>query len=351
MKEFRNPLFVTGAAGFIGSTVVRRALQSGFSIVAIDSLTYAGNLSSLDEVSQVPAFHFEKVDVCDREGIAALFDKWNPCGILHLAAESHVDRSIDGPGEFIRTNIDGTFTLLECSRNFYPKASCPDSFRFLHVSTDEVYGDLESADDPFLETTPYAPSSPYAASKAASDHLVRAWHRTYGLPILITNCSNNYGPRQFPEKLIPHMIFNALSGKSLPVYGDGSQIRDWLHVEDHADALLSVFQKGTPGETYNVGGDNQVQNIEVVKIICRLLEQLAPSSGARYEDLIQFVADRPGHDRRYAIDASKIQTELGWAPAHTFDTGMEETVRWYLDNREWSDKVFSGDYRLERKGE
>jgi len=347
---------VTGAAGFIGSSVVREALKRGHKVVGLDKLTYAGNLASLTEVSGHKDFEFEQVDICDRAAIDAMFEKHQPAGIMHLAAESHVDRSIDGPGEFIKTNIDGTYTLLEASRAFLETLDDEgkSAFRFHHISTDEVYGDLEGVDDLFTEETSYDPSSPYSASKAASDHLVRAWGRTFGLPVLVTNCSNNYGPRHFPEKLIPHVILNALSGKPLPIYGDGKQIRDWLYVEDHATALVTVFESGKNGETYNIGGHNEKQNIEVVRAICGLLEELAPEektvSIERYEDLISFVKDRPGHDVRYAIDASKIERDLGWKPAETFETGLRKTVQWYLDNRDWWSSILDGTYQLERLG-
>lgn len=356
-------LIVTGAAGFIGSAVVREALRRGHVLLALDKLTYAGNTASLEEVENEVGFRFVKADICDRKTIDAAFQEFQPDGLIHLAAESHVDRSIDGPGEFIRTNIEGTYQLLEASRSYcFPQDAEPrPDFRFLHVSTDEVYGDLEEGDGLFTEDTAYEPSSPYSASKAASDHLVRAWGRTYGVPFLLSNCSNNYGPRHFPEKLIPHMILNALSGKSLPVYGDGSQIRDWLYVEDHATALLTIMEKGQVGETYNIGGHNEKKNIEVVEAICDLLEELAPDglenftpidslAGKRYRDLITLVEDRPGHDRRYAIDAGKIERELGWVPHETFDSGLRKTVEWFLGNPAWWQGVLDGTYRLQRLG-
>ncbi|WP_300319039.1 dTDP-glucose 4,6-dehydratase [Idiomarina sp.] len=330
---------VTGGAGFIGSAVIRELIRNtDFDVVNVDKLTYAGNLDSLREVSDNSRYRFEKVDICDAVEVERLFNQYQPDVVMHLAAESHVDRSIDGPAEFINTNIVGTYTLLEAARKYWQEQGKPAGFRFHHISTDEVYGDLYGSEDLFTETTPYAPSSPYSASKASSDHLVRAWHRTYDLPTVLTNCSNNYGPYHFPEKLIPLMILNALDGKPLPVYGDGSQIRDWLYVEDHARALLKVATDGEVGETYNIGGHNEKKNIEVVQVICELLEELVPKKPGgitRYTDLITFVADRPGHDLRYAIDASKIEKELGWVPAETFESGMRKTVQWYLDNESW----------------
>lgn len=345
-------IIVTGAAGFIGSAVVGEALSRGHTVLGIDKLTYAGNRNSLTEFDENKDFTLEVADICDTNVMKALFESFRPTSILHLAAESHVDRSIEGPGEFIRTNIEGTYVLLEAARDW--KEQSGEEIRFHHVSTDEVYGDLEGTDDLFTESTSYDPSSPYSASKAASDHLVRAWGRTYGLPILITNCSNNYGPRQFPEKLIPHMILNALSGKPLPIYGDGSQIRDWLYVEDHAGALLTVLENGMLGETYNIGGHNEKKNLEVVRCLCELLEELAedekPKGVEKFEDLITYVKDRPGHDVRYAIDASKIERELGWTPKETFETGLRKTVAWYLENREWWQAILDGSYQLERLG-
>ena len=349
-------IIITGGAGFIGSAVVREALTRDYSVIVVDKLTYAGNLDSLRDVSGEPGFRFEQEDICDRSAIHRILENHHPVGIMHLAAESHVDRSIDGPGEFIRTNIDGTYCLLESARKYLENGDSElrDQFRFHHVSTDEVYGDLEGSDDLFTEDTSYDPSSPYSASKAASDHLVRAWGRTFGLPVRITNCSNNYGPRHFPEKLIPHIILNALKGKPLSVYGNGNQIRDWLYVEDHATALLEVFEKGANGETYNIGGHNEKKNIEVVRSICDLLEELAgdrkPEGIDKYSDLITFVKDRPGHDLRYAIDASKIQRELEWVPAETFETGLRKTVQWYLKNESWWAAILDGAYRLERLG-
>lgn len=349
-------ILVTGGAGFIGSAVVRHLIRNTACEVAnLDKLTYAGNLESLAEVAESPRYHFYQVDICDAAALDRVFAEFRPDAVMHLAAESHVDRSIDGPADFIQTNIVGTYTLLEAARRYW-NGLAPDAkeaFRFHHISTDEVYGDLEGTDDLFTETTPYAPSSPYSASKASSDHLVRAWQRTYGLPVLVTNCSNNYGPYHFPEKLIPHMILNALAGKPLPVYGDGSQIRDWLYVEDHARALVEVVSRGQVGETYNIGGHNEKRNLEVVQTLCALLEELAPNKPegvAHYRDLITFVKDRPGHDLRYAIDAAKIQRELGWVPEETFESGIRKTVQWYLDNRHWWERVLSGDYRLGRLG-
>lgn len=350
-------ILVTGGAGFIGSAVVRHIISSTpYSVVNLDRLTYAGNLSSLDSVSADPRYVFEHADICNAEQLERIFREHQPDIVMHLAAESHVDRSIDGPSAFIETNIVGTYQLLEASR-IYRKGlpmERQSSFRFHHISTDEVYGDLHGTDDLFTETTPYSPSSPYSASKASSDHLVRAWHRTYSLPVVITNCSNNYGPFHFPEKLIPLMILNALAGKSLPVYGKGDQVRDWLFVEDHARALLKVATEGIVGETYNIGGHNEKQNIEVVKTLCALLEELVPSKPlgvAKYSDLITYVKDRPGHDLRYAIDASKIERELGWKPEETFESGLRKTVQWYLDNKGWWQAVLDGSYKLERLGQ
>lgn len=349
-------ILVTGGAGFIGSAVVRHLLDKTSSDVAnIDKLTYAGNLDSLVSVTNSPRYSFYQVDICDSAALDIVFKEFQPTAVMHLAAESHVDRSIDGPAEFIQTNIVGTYSLLEATRRYWNDlpADERDSFRFHHVSTDEVYGDLEGTEDLFTETTSYAPSSPYSASKASSDHLVRAWQRTYGLPVLLTNCSNNYGPYHFPEKLIPHMILSALAGKPLPVYGDGLQVRDWLYVEDHARALVEVVTRGEVGETYNIGGHNEKANIDVVKEICRLLEELVPvkpSGVTKYADLITFVKDRPGHDVRYAIDASKIKDELGWLPVESFETGLRKTVVWYLENKEWWQRVLSGEYKLDRIG-
>lgn len=342
---------VTGGAGFIGSAVVRHLINdTNYQVINVDKLTYAGNLMSLDLVTDSERYHFEQADICDKNKMTQIFAKYQPDVVMHLAAESHVDRSINGPDEFIQTNIVGTYNLLEVARAYWSNLSDDkkSAFRFHHISTDEVYGDLHGTDDLFTETTPYAPSSPYSASKASSDHLVRAWLRTFGLPTIVTNCSNNYGPYHFPEKLIPLMILNALSGKPLPVYGDGKQIRDWLFVEDHACALVQVATKGEIGETYNIGGHNEKQNIEVVKTLCALLEELAPNKPSdikNYADLITYVKDRPGHDVRYAIDASKIERELGWKPQETFETGLRKTVQWYLDNQAWWQAILDGSYR------
>ncbi|EHK9054708.1 dTDP-glucose 4,6-dehydratase [Vibrio vulnificus] len=349
-------ILVTGGAGFIGSAVVRHIINdTQDSVVNLDKLTYAGNLESLASVANSDRYAFEQVDICDRAELDRVFSVHQPDAVMHLAAESHVDRSIDGPATFIETNIVGTYTLLEAARSYWNRldGERKAGFRFHHISTDEVYGDLEGTDDLFTETTSYAPSSPYSASKASSDHLVRAWLRTYGLPTIVTNCSNNYGPYHFPEKLIPLMILNALEGKSLPVYGDGMQIRDWLFVEDHARALYKVVTEGVVGETYNIGGHNEKANIDVVKTICSLLEELVPNKPqgvAQYLDLITYVKDRPGHDVRYAIDASKIERELGWKPQETFESGIRKTVQWYLNNQEWWSRVLDGSYSRERLG-
>jgi dTDP-glucose 4,6-dehydratase len=382
---------ITGGAGFIGSAVIRFLIEeTDHQVLNLDKLTYAGNLESLAAVSSNPRYQFVQGDVCDRALVSKLFADFKPDVVMHLAAESHVDRSIDGPAEFIQTNIVGTSVMLECAREYWKQLpslrggvadeaihndgmdrhgasrlamtaeATKESFRFHHISTDEVYGSLDDT-GLFTEETSYDPSSPYSASKASSDHLVRAWHRTYGLPVLITNCSNNYGPYQFPEKLIPLMILNALEGKSLPVYGNGQQIRDWLHVEDHARALYKVVTEGEIGETYNIGGHNEKTNLEVVHTLCELLDELVPPSGSprdfvarddvgSYKDLITYVADRPGHDQRYAIDASKIQRDLGWVPAETFETGLRKTVEWYLDNVTWCQHVQDGSYQRQRLG-
>lgn len=349
-------ILITGGAGFIGSAVVRHIIENTQdSVINLDKLTYAGNLESLESVRESDRYHFEQVDICDRAELDRVFSECKPDAVMHLAAESHVDRSIDGPADFIETNIVGTYTLLEATRSYWNTLteSAKSDFRFHHISTDEVYGDLEGTDDLFTETTSYAPSSPYSASKASSDHLVRAWQRTYGLPTLVTNCSNNYGPFHFPEKLIPLMILNALEGKPLPVYGNGMQIRDWLFVEDHARALYKVVTEGVVGETYNIGGHNEKANIEVVNTICSLLEEFVPNKPAgvaNYQDLITYVTDRPGHDVRYAIDASKIADELNWKPSETFESGIRKTVQWYLANEKWWSRVLDGSYSRERLG-
>ncbi|MGV6825695.1 MAG: dTDP-glucose 4,6-dehydratase [bacterium] len=351
----QQTLMITGGAGFIGSAVIRYLIaETDVRVINVDKLTYAGNLESLVDVETHQNYAFEQVDVCDMAAMKKLFDQYQPDAIMHLAAESHVDRSIDGPAAFIETNVTGTSVLLEVARAYWNQleGDRKADFRFHHVSTDEVYGTLGET-GLFTEETPYSPNSPYSASKASSDHLVRAWHETYGLPIVITNCSNNYGPYQFPEKLIPLMILNAIQGKPLPVYGDGQQIRDWLYVDDHARALYRVLQQGKDGETYNIGGHNELTNLTVVQSLCRLLDELVPDHPdgvKKYEDLITYVADRPGHDQRYAIDAGKIQRDLGWVPEETFETGFRKTVEWYLDNGTWCEHVQDGSYRGERLG-
>ncbi|MGY0147686.1 dTDP-glucose 4,6-dehydratase [Edwardsiella tarda] len=349
-------ILVTGGAGFIGSAVVRHIIaQTSDSVVVVDKLTYAGNLASLAPVAQSDRYAFERADIGDRAAMDRILAQYQPDAIMHLAAESHVDRSIDGPAAFIQTNIVGTYTLLEAARAYWIAlpATRRAAFRFHHISTDEVYGDLQGPQDLFREDTPYAPSSPYSASKASSDHLVRAWLRTYGLPVLVTNCSNNYGPYHFPEKLIPLTIINALAGKPLPVYGNGLQVRDWLYVEDHARALYRVVTAGKVGETYNIGGHNERRNIDVVTTLCALLQEMVPQTPAgvaRYADLITYVTDRPGHDLRYAIDASKIERELDWRPEETFESGIRKTVAWYLANVPWWRAVMDGSYAGERLG-
>ncbi len=329
-------LLVTGGAGFIGSAVVRLAMARGHQVVNVDALTYAACLDNVAMVAGNPDYAFEQVDIRDRAALDAVFAKHKPDAVMHLAAESHVDRSIDGPADFIETNVTGTFNMLEAARTYWTAQGKPDSFRFHHISTDEVFGSLPN--DPsvqFTEDTPYDPRSPYSASKASSDHLVRAWHETYGLPVVLTNCSNNYGPYHFPEKLIPVIILNALAGKALPIYGDGSNIRDWLYVEDHADALLLVVEKGSVGRSYNIGGENERTNLELVKTLCAILDQKRPKEAGSYADQITFVTDRPGHDARYAIDPSRIREELGWRPSVTVEEGLAQTVDWYLDNESW----------------
>ena len=327
-------ILVTGGAGFIGSAVVRLAIARGHNVVNVDVLTYAACLDNLVSVADNPNYAFEQVDIRDRAGLGPVFAKYAPDTVMHLAAESHVDRSIDSPADFIDTNINGTFNMLEAARTYWQAQGRPNAFRFHHISTDEVFGSLGPT-GMFTETTPYDPRSPYSASKASSDHLVRAWHETYGLPVVLTNCSNNYGPYHFPEKLIPVVILNALAGKKLPIYGNGENIRDWLYVEDHADALLLVLEKGEVGRSYNIGGENECTNLELVKTLCGILDRLRPRAVGSYTDLITFVTDRPGHDARYAIDPSRIRTELGWRPSVTVEEGLEKTVQWYLDNQDW----------------
>ena len=352
----KQTILVTGGAGFIGSALIRYIIaNTTYRVINIDKLTYSGNLESLSSISNNTNYIFEQVDICDSADLERVFRENHPDKVIHLAAESHVDRSIDGPLEFINTNVVGTFNLLESSRNYFKSLDGvkKNQFRFLHVSTDEVYGDLNSSTDSFSEKTCYDPSSPYSASKASSDHLVRAWHRSYGLPVLITNCSNNYGPFQFPEKLIPHVILNAINGKKIPIYGDGKQIRDWLYVEDHVIALMSVAFKGVAGETYNIGGNNEIQNIEVVKKICSILDQLVPEKLHEintFSELITYVEDRPGHDVRYAIDSNKIKKNIGWSPEENFESGILKTVQWYLENLSWLKNILNRNYKLERIG-
>jgi dTDP-glucose 4,6-dehydratase len=349
----RKTVIVTGGAGFIGSNLVHHLYKSnGYRIINVDALTYAGNLKSISGLTDESRYVFEHCDIANKDAVFALFDKYQPEGVFHLAAESHVDRSIDGPGQFMVTNIMGTYNLLEAARR--QLSSLDDekrsNYRFLHISTDEVFGSL-GKEGYFVETTPYDPRSPYSSSKASSDHLVRAWYHTFGVPTLITNCSNNYGPYQFPEKLIPVVILKCLAEEPIPVYGKGDNVRDWLYVQDHVEALVTVFENGVVGETYNIGGNNEKQNIEVVKTICSILDELRPPKSVKARtDLITYVKDRPGHDQRYAIDASKIKTELGWSPKMTFETGMASTVKWYLENEQWWKDILSGDYKLERLG-
>jgi len=341
-------ILVTGGAGFIGSAVVRQAISDGHQVVNLDKLTYAASLSNVVSVAKSGSYAFEQADICDGPQVDRIFADHQPDAVMHLAAESHVDRSIDAPGDFVQTNVTGTYTLLDAARRFWVKQDRPSTFRFHHISTDEVYGTL-GATGLFTEETPYAPNSPYSASKAASDHLVRAWGETYGLPILVTNCSNNYGPYHFPEKLIPVVILNALAGSPIPIYGKGENVRDWLFVEDHARALLLVLRKGTSGETYNIGGNAEATNIDLVRAICEILDELRPASTS-YNDLITFVADRPGHDLRYAIDASKIKRTLGWQPTVTLQQGLRQTVKWYLENETWWRDIQNRGHRQERLG-
>jgi dTDP-glucose 4,6-dehydratase len=347
-------LLITGGCGFIGTNLVRRAvLAEGHRVTNVDALTYAGNRHSLDDLEGRDGYELVVADICDAEVMRAVFARTQPDAVLHLAAESHVDRSIDGPGAFVRTNIEGTFTLLQAAEEYWRTlhAERASAFRFIHVSTDEVYGSLGPDDPPFTEETRYDPHSPYAASKAASDHLARAWHDTYGMPVIVTNCSNNYGPYQFPEKLIPVIILRALAGQPIPVYGAGDNVRDWLYVEDHARALLRVLEAGRPGSTYNIGGSNEMRNIDLVRTVCGLLDEIVPAEDGRpYAQLIEFVSDRPGHDKRYAIDASRITAELGWMPTADAQGALRATVQWYVDNRAWWESILKGEYRLERIG-
>jgi dTDP-glucose 4,6-dehydratase len=345
-------ILLTGGAGFIGSNLVRLLVGRGHEVLNLDKLTYAGNLASLRDIEDRPNYRFLHADICDPAAVQAAFADFRPDAVMHLAAESHVDRSIDGPGAFIQTNILGTYTLLQAARDYLSAFNFPlSTFRFLHVSTDEVYGSLAPGDSGFTETTPYSPHSPYSASKASSDHLARAWHDTYGLPVLVTNCSNNYGPFQFPEKLIPVVVLKALRGEPIPVYGKGENIRDWLYVEDHAEALLTVLENGKPGDTYNIGGNNELRNIDLVHLLCGLLDEFRPRpDGKSYAGQITFVTDRPGHDLRYAIDATKIHKDLGWTPRQDHESGFRKTVQWYLENESWWQEILSGEYRLERQG-
>jgi len=352
LKNKRH-ILVTGGAGFIGSTLVRYLLDnSEYAVINVDKLTYAGNLHSLSAVIHNPRHHFIHGDICDRAKMQKIFEQYQPIAVMHLAAESHVDRSIDGPNEFLATNVIGTYTLLEAARGYWSKLDAvrKKTFRFLHVSTDEVFGTLDK-EGYFTEITPYKPNSPYSASKASSDHFVRAWYHTYKLPVLITNCSNNYGPFQFPEKLIPVVILNALQRKAIPVYGKGENIRDWLYVEDHVRALVLVLEKGMVGETYNIGSRNELKNLDLVKLICQIIDEFTPKENIKsHVELIKFVTDRPGHDLRYAIDPTKLEQELNWKPSVSFETGLRKTVKWYLENQEWCDRIFNGSYRLERLG-
>jgi dTDP-glucose 4,6-dehydratase len=346
-------ILITGGAGFIGTNLCKMLIRRGHRVLNVDKLTYAGSRSSLAVEEMLPSYQLLPVDICDGPALGAAFTKFAPDAVMHLAAESHVDRSIDGPGEFVRTNVIGTFQMLQSALGYWRSLEGPakDRFRFLHVSTDEVFGSLGAADSAFNETTPYDPHSPYSASKASSDHLVRAWHDTYGLPVVITNCSNNYGPYQFPEKLIPVVILKALRGDPIPVYGKGENIRDWLYVEDHAEALIAAVEKGRVGQTYCVGGNNERRNIDLVRLLCRILDELRPrTDGKPYENQIAFVQDRPGHDMRYAIDASKARQELGWEPKQDHESGFRKTVQWYLDNETWWKAILDGSYRLERLG-
>jgi len=352
----KKTILITGGAGFIGSALIRHIIKNtDYSVVNVDKLSYSGNLQSLESIEANIKYVFEQVDICDENALLRVFKKNQPDIVIHLAAESHVDRSIDGPSDFIQTNIVGTFTLLEQSKDYWQslKASKKENFRFLYVSTDEVYGDLPGKSSFFTEKSAYKPSSPYSASKASSDHLVRAWHRTYDLPVLITHCSNNYGPYQFPEKLIPHIILNSLIGKNLPVYGDGKQIRDWLYVDDHVSALINIVLNAKVGETYNIGGNNEIQNIKVVKKVCSILDELIPNKlngMSSFSELITYVEDRPGHDVRYAINTNKINKDLDWKPQENFESGIRKTVEWYINNKAWCENIQNGSYQLERLG-